>query len=257
MLIGGATPVALARHDLGALDAAAQRQAIDAQGAAAVREPFSLEHGPLFRAALSRLSADEHVLLLSAHHAVCDGWSWGVITEDLGRLYAEELGAGPTPDAPARYVDYAAWETDEAAGPAMQAHVDYWLARFSGGTLPVLELPLDHARPAVRTFRSKRIDHLLERDLVDALRKLGAGSGTSLFAAMLGGFAALLHRLTEQDDLVVGIPAAGQMASDMPTLVGHCVNLLPCASRSTPSCRSRRWCANPAPCCWTPSSTRR
>ena len=227
LLIGGATPVALARHDLGALDAAAQRQAIDAQGAAAVREPFSLEHGPLFRAALSRLSADEHVLLLSAHHAVCDGWSWGVITEDLGRLYAEELGAGPTPDAPARYVDYAAWETDEAAGPAMQAHVDYWLARFSGGTLPVLELPLDHARPAVRTFRSKRIDHLLERDLVDALRKLGAASGTSLFAAMLGGFAALLHRLTEQDDLVVGIPAAGQMASDMPTLVGHCVNLLP------------------------------
>jgi len=109
----------------------------------------------------------------------------------------------------------------------MQAHVDYWVARFAGGSPPVLELPLDHPRGTLRTFASRRVDHVLERPLVDALRKFGAAHGTSLYAVMLGGFTALLHRLTEQEDVVVGIAAAGQLASEMHELVGHCVNLLP------------------------------
>ncbi|RZI93000.1 MAG: non-ribosomal peptide synthetase, partial [Variovorax sp.] len=227
MLIGEPTALALTEHDLRHLAPDAQQQALENAGKDAVLAPFALEEGPLFRAALYRLGGADHVLLMTAHHAVCDGWSWGVISEELGQLYAEQIGEGPGLDAPARYADYAAWETAESSGPTMQGNVDYWLSQFTGSTLPVLDLPLDHPRAAVRTFRSLRIDRVLDRELVDALRKLGGASGTSLFATLFGGFAALLHRLTEQEDLVIGIAAAGQMASDMPGLVGHCVNLLP------------------------------
>lgn len=227
LLIGEAKPVDLSEHDLCGLDPAAQKHRLEDEGLAAVLQPFELEKGPLFRASLFQLSAVEHVLIMTAHHAVCDGWSWGVISQDLGLLYAEQIGAGPSLEAPARYSDYAAWEAQEAASPEMQGHVDYWLSRFTGGSLPVLELPLDHPRPAVRTFNSRRVDHVLHQDLIDSLRKVGAASGASLFATMFSAFAATLHRLTAQDDLVIGIAAAGQMPSDMPTLVGHCVNTLP------------------------------
>ncbi|HEY2256914.1 MAG TPA: amino acid adenylation domain-containing protein, partial [Variovorax sp.] len=227
LLIGGAAPVDLARHDLRQLDPAAQHKRLADDGVATVLAPFALEKGPLFRAALYQLSASEHLLSMSAHHAVCDGWSWGVVARELGQLYSEQIGAGPALEAAPQYSDYAAWEAAEAAGPDMQAHTDYWLARFAGGSLPVLELPLDRPRPAVRTFHSRRVDHLLPQALIEGLRKVGASSGSSLFATLFGGFAATLNRLTGQDDLVIGIAAAGQMPSDMPGLVGHCVNTLP------------------------------
>ncbi|AMM24059.1 non-ribosomal peptide synthetase [Variovorax sp. PAMC 28711] len=227
LLIGEPVPLQLMERDLRPLDAKAQKRALAAEEAASVREPFALEVGPLFRAALYQLSPVEFHLLMTAHHAICDGWSWGVVADDLGQLYAEQIGAGPALDAAPSYADYVAWEQQEANGATMQAHVDYWLSRFSGSSLPVLELPLDRARPTVRTFSSARIDHVLDRSLVDALRKTGAAQGASLYAALFSGFAAMLHRLTAQDDLVIGIAAAGQMASNMPALVGHCVNLLP------------------------------
>lgn len=227
LLIGEPAPVALVEHDLGTLDPAAQKRRLEDDGVAVVLERFDLEHGPLFRAALYRLSPIDHVLVLSAHHAICDGWSWGVISQDLGALYAEQTGAGPALEPAAQYSDYAAWEVQEANSPEMDAHIGYWLARYAGGSLPVLELPLDRPRPPVRTFNAYRIDQVLDQDLIEGLRKFGAKTGTSLFATMFSAFAAMLHRLTAQDDLVVGIAAAGQMPSDMPSLVGHCVNLLP------------------------------
>ena len=227
LLIGEPAPIALVEHDLGMFDPAAQKRRLEDDGVAVVLERFNLEQGPLFRAALYRLSPIDHVLVLSAHHAICDGWSWGVISQDLGALYAEQIGAGPALEPAAQYSDYAAWEVQEANSPEMDAHIGYWLSRYSGGSLPVLELPLDRPRPPVRTFNAYRIDQVLDQGLIDGLRKFGAGAGTSLFATMFSAFAAMLHRLTAQDDLVVGIAAAGQMPSDMPSLVGHCVNLLP------------------------------
>ncbi len=227
LVIGEAQPLALLQQDLSTLDEAQRQRALAEACAAAVRTPFPLAQGPLFRAALYKLAPTEHELVMTAHHAICDGWSWGVIGEELPKLYAEQLGRGPALAPASRYSDYAAWEAAEAAGPDMQGHVDYWLARFAGSNLPVLELPLDRPRPAVRTFTSRRVDQLLDPALMEGLRRIGSASGTSLFATMFSGFAALLHRLTEQDDVVIGIAAAGQLASDMPQLVGHCVNLLP------------------------------
>lgn len=227
MLVGQAPAEAMSMMDLTKLDPQSREQVLASAHNAAVCTPFSLEHGPLFRAVLYRLGEDEHELVMSAHHVVCDGWSWAVITEQLGHLYAEQIGQGLRLKAAPSYADFAAAEAAEAAQPDMQQHVDYWLERFSGGTPPVLELPLDHPRPAVRTFTSLRTERTLDRRLVTAMRSVSTKAGTSLFAGLLGAFVATLHRLTGQDDIVVGIPASGQLARDMPGLVGHCVNLLP------------------------------
>ena len=227
LFIAAAQPFALQRIDMSKSDAAGQARLLAAAFETAVCERFILEQGPLFRARLYCIGPEDHTLLISAHHAVCDGWSWSVIWVELGALYALELGLGSSLEPAPRYADYAQWEANEMAGPGMQPHVDYWLERFAGGSVPMLELPLDRPRPQTRTFRSRRMDGLLDAQLIGAVRKLAAGSGASLYAALFGAFAGLLHRLTEQEDLVVGIAAAGQLASEMPRLVGHCVNLLP------------------------------
>ncbi|MBT9597540.1 MAG: amino acid adenylation domain-containing protein [Vitreoscilla sp.] len=212
--------------DLRAMAPADSRQAMDRAAAQAVEKRFDLARGPLFRAALYRLADDEHALLLTAHHIVCDGWSWGVISHDLGALYTELLGMAPEPDPAPSYGDYVEWEAREAASPAMRDHERYWTAQFSG-SLPVLDLPADRPRPALRGFQSLRIDHVLDEALVASVRKAGAKAGASLFATLFAGFGALLARLTAQDDLVIGVPSAGQAASGLTGLVGHCVNLLP------------------------------
>jgi hypothetical protein len=223
--VPGAAPLPL--HDLSGLNGAARNEALAQAHAAAVDTPFDLEQGPLFRAALYRLAPAQHVLLMTAHHSVCDGWSWGVIADELGLLYAEQRGQGPALDAAPSYADYAQWERAEAATPMAQTQLAYWLGQYPGSTLPALELPLDRPRAARRGFDARRIDVLLPTPLVEAARQLGTRAGVSLFATLFSVFAALMHRLSQQDDLVVGVPAAGQAASGMPKLVGHCVNLLP------------------------------
>ena len=192
----------------------------------AVETVFDLERGPLLRAALYQLAPDDHALLLTAHHIVCDGWSWGVIAMDLGALYAEQIGVAPGPLDCAGYSDYVRWETEQGASEAMREHERYWLQQYRG-SLPVLDLPTDRARPAMRGFASRRLDHELDAALVADLRGLAARSGVSLFACLLGSFGLLMSRLGGQDDVVVGVPAAGQASSGLTGLVGHCVNLLP------------------------------
>jgi amino acid adenylation domain-containing protein len=217
----------LVQKDLSGLEPEARAQALRDAHDDAVCTPFSLEHGPLFRAVLYRLGDAEHELVMSAHHVVCDGWSWAVITEQLGHLYAEETGIGLKLKAAPLFADFAAEEAAAAASPDMQPHIDYWLGRFSGNALPVLDLPLDRPRPAVRTFNSHRAERLLDKRLVAALRVTSTKAGVSLFTGLLSGFVATLHRLSGQEDIVVGIPTSGQLAHDVPGLVGHCVNLLP------------------------------
>jgi len=227
LVIGDAVPLDLTEIDLSQRDAAAQERLLAEERETALRERFPLETGPLIRAALYRLSAVEHVLLLTAHHAVCDGWSWGVVVDELGRLYAHRTGEGPALPPALPCSAYAAWEAQEAARPVLPVHTDDGLARAAADSLPTLELPLDHHRPTGRSCAFGSVDRLLDHELESALRKLGARSGHSLVATLLAGFAALLHRLTGQQDLAIGVAAAGQLASGMPGLVGHCARLLP------------------------------
>lgn len=195
-----------------------------------VTTPFDLEHGPLMRAELFRLAADRHLLTLSAHHIVCDGWSFGVVVNDLATLYAQRISGGPSPADAGAFSDFAMAEAEHASGMTARDDEAYWLSRFAGSP-PALDLPTDRPRPRRRSFTSRREDRMLDATDVAAIKRLGASHGASFYATLLAGFSVLLRRLSGQDDLVIGIPSAGQAAEGHATLVGHCVNVLPLRAR--------------------------
>jgi amino acid adenylation domain-containing protein len=197
----------------------------------AVTTPFNLEQGPLFLAQLIRLQPTEHILILTGHHIVVDGWSWGVMMPELGQFYSAAC-AGETVelDEADPFSDYAALLIAEAESEETQATEAYWLQQFAD-QIPVLDFPTDRARPPQRTFDSAREDYVLSAELVSRLKQLGTEFGCSFMTTVLSGFEVFLHRLTGQSDLVVGVPTAGQAAAGQYHLVGHAVNLLPLRSR--------------------------
>ncbi|MDR7098650.1 amino acid adenylation domain-containing protein [Lysobacter niabensis] len=213
--------------DLAHLGDAARDEAVAAHVRSTVETQFSLSTDPLLRAELLRLGDQDHLLLLTNHHVICDGWSWWVLVQELGVLYGKHRGLSTEPlGAPASFAEYALNESEQASDATHVADEAYWLSRFEGAA-PVLELPTDRQRPALRSFASAREDHVLDADLLTALRKLGARRGVSMFATLLAGFSGLLARLSGQSDIVVAIPSAGQPAASSDSLVGHCVNALP------------------------------
>ncbi|KAM3097683.1 non-ribosomal peptide synthetase [Phormidesmis sp. 146-12] len=192
-----------------------------------VEQPFDLEHGPLFRAQILKLQSQEHLILVTAHHIICDGWSWAVLMPDLGKLYsALKQGIAPDLDPADSLSHYALTLEAEANSPDVIESQNYWLKQFSD-SVPVLDLPTDRPRPALRTFESDRVDWQLSPQVVSGLKQLGTQLGCSFMSTMLTGFEVWLHRLTGQSDVVVGVLAAGQAATGLYNLVGHCVNLLP------------------------------
>jgi amino acid adenylation domain-containing protein len=199
-----------------------------------VRTPFDLKRGPLFRPILIRRGAEDHELVFTAHHIVCDGWSAGVLWGELPELYRAASTGSPASLPPAdRFSSYAAEEQMGLHGAEAAETERYWLEHL-GKSPAVLDLPTDFLRPSERALDAARIDHLLDRALVDDLRQTGRRYGASLVAIMLAAFDALLFRITGQSDFVVGVPAAGQAALGMHSLVGHCVNTLPIRLRFDP-----------------------
>ncbi|OOG53856.1 hypothetical protein B0E47_11665 [Rhodanobacter sp. B05] len=219
--------LAMPETDLAPLAPAGRAAALDARLRHAVETPFDLEHGPLFRAELVACAGDDHVLILTAHHIVCDGWSWWVIVRELAALYAERTGVAPAPlPAADSFADFALLQ---ARGSEQHAHIEdeaYWRSCYAD-SIPVLDLPADHPRPALRTFASGRVDHVFEVALMSAIRSAGAQHGASVFATLLGSFAATLARIAGHAEVVIGIPAAAQAIDGHDHLVGHGVNLLP------------------------------
>ncbi|HET9576179.1 MAG TPA: amino acid adenylation domain-containing protein [Usitatibacter sp.] len=227
ILIAASMPIEVPCIDLSGIAADEREARLAAASARAVQTPFELERGPLLRAQLFRLAPDDHVLILTAHHIVCDGWSFGVIVHDLACLYARRVDPADAPCEPAaRFSDYVVAQCDRALSAEHAQDERFWLSRFDG-VPPVLDLPTDRPRPAVRTFASRREDFVLDTELVASVRRAGAKQGASFFATLLAGFAALMHRLSGAQDMVIGIPSAGQATEGFATLVGHCVNLLP------------------------------
>ncbi len=196
-------------------------------------EPFDLERGPLLRAALLRLHDREWVLVLTTHHLICDGLSLDVLLSELMSLYSGRVGGTvSTLPAPMPFSKYAAWLRDRRQGPDGAATDAWWRQRFRDG-VPILELPLDAPRPPVLGARGERVSLTLAAESMAALRRVGAARGATPFVTLLACFQLLLHRLSRQSRLVVGVPLAGQARTGNGCLVGHCVNLVPVLSDLT------------------------
>lgn len=192
----------------------------------AVKSPFDLERGPLFRVHIVRISDNDHLLILAAHHIICDGWSYTVLLRELGILYrAIHAGTKPELEPPDSFCSYSLAMSTREQTPEFEIDEKFWLEIFSR-PFSLLDIPLDAPRPKRKTYSSLREDYLLPSDLVQAVKKAGAKQGCSFFVTMLGAFNVLLHRLSGQDEIVLGIPTAGQSAAAKYNLVGHCVNTL-------------------------------
>ncbi|MDA9420846.1 peptide synthetase, partial [Bradyrhizobium sp. CCBAU 53380] len=190
------------------------------------RTPFDLARGPLIRGHLVRMSDEEHVFLLTQHHIVSDGWSMGVLLRELSQLYrASEAGQDdPLPPLAIQYPDYAAWQRQWLSGERLQKQAQYWRSALAGTTR--LVLPTDRARPAQQSFAAATVPIVIDADLTRELRRLSLQHGTTLFMIVLAAWAAVLSRLSGQDDLVIGVPSANRGHREIEELIGFFVNTL-------------------------------
>ena len=194
---------------------------------------FDLERGPLVHFGLAQLEDEYHLLVLTLHHIITDGWSNGVLLHDIGVLYTAECQGKEDLLPPVMgFSDYVELQRREQQGPEMQAAQEYWLDQFSAA-VPPLELPADRRRPPLQTYAGARQRVVIDSSLLKQLRATSAKQGSTLFVTLLAAFQLLLHRLSGQDDLVVGISAAGQPHAGDNGLVGYCTNLLSLRSRLT------------------------
>ncbi|HEX5379570.1 MAG TPA: amino acid adenylation domain-containing protein, partial [Phenylobacterium sp.] len=192
-----------------------------------VTTPFDLVNGPLVRCQVIRLRDDEHFVMLCVHHVIADGWSCGVLLRDLGELYAaRKAGRAPALEAAQQLGDFVGFMGQPEQREARAEARDYWLKLY-GDALPRVELPSDRPRPKRRDYSARRFEIHLDPEVVAGLRRAAKESGTTLFASLMGGFAAYLTRLTGITDNPIGFSAAGQPLMGGKGLVGHCVNFLP------------------------------
>ncbi|MFD0798522.1 amino acid adenylation domain-containing protein [Maribacter chungangensis] len=192
---------------------------------------FDLVRGPLLKVGLLKLSKLKHQLIITAHHIICDGWSMGIILQDIGSLYSAHVkGVTPSLPQPETFSSYADEQQEFIKNEEFKTTQNYWLKQYEA-SVPTVNLPTDFPRPEIRTFKSNRLDFPIDLELVAELKKVGIQSGSSLVATMMTAFEIFLYFQTGQDDLVLGLPAAGQSISGKSQLVGHCVNLLPLRSK--------------------------
>lgn len=195
------------------------------------RLPFDLSQGPLIKALLVRLSEQEHILLVTTHHIVTDGWSVGIFQRELSELYQMFAAGKPAqlPELPIQYSDYSDWQRRWLAGELYESQLSYWKKQFA--TMPqVLELPTDHPRPNVQAYRAFRGAHhtiCLPRQLTTALKTLSQNQGVTLFMTLLAAYEVLLHRYTGEEDIVIGTPIAGRQMPETDGLIGLFINTLP------------------------------
>ena len=190
------------------------------------RTPFNLVEGPAVRAHLVKIAARDHAFMLTAHHIVCDGWSINILVSELTELYAQ-LCRGEAPTLPPALA-FSTFARNQSARDAKElaATEQYWLNEFRAPA-PLLDLPTDRARPAVKSFSGASYCRRIDAELYRALKKAGARQRSTLFVTLLAAFQALMGRLANQTQVVVGVPTAGQSLLEDQILVGHCVNFLP------------------------------
>ncbi len=213
--------------DLAMLDEAEREREAGRRAAADAARPFDLAAGPLFRAGLLRLGGEDHVLLLCMHHVVGDAWSLDVLFRELAALYGAYVGGEPSPlpEPPVQYGDFAVWQREQLRGEGLERQLAWWRERLAGAPA-LLELPTDHPRPAVQTYRGSYERMELPAGLLARLTALGRGEGATLFMTLLGAWQVLLSRYGGGDDVVVGSPIAGRTRREVEELIGLFLNTL-------------------------------
>ncbi|HXQ69287.1 MAG TPA: amino acid adenylation domain-containing protein, partial [Pyrinomonadaceae bacterium] len=188
---------------------------------------FDLERAPLLRVCLLRLSAEEHVLLFTVHHIISDGWSMGVLVREVVALYETFAGGTdvPLPELTVQYADYAVWQREWLQGSVLEEQMSYWRQLLAGAPT-VLELPTDRPRPGMQSFAGTLHHFELSRELSEQLNALSRREGVTLFMTLLAAYQTLLHRYTNQTDIVVGTPIANRARGETEALIGFFVNML-------------------------------
>ncbi|MBJ9978441.1 amino acid adenylation domain-containing protein [Pseudomonas sp. S75] len=210
--------------------------AIKARVEAHLQQPFDLEHGPLLRVRLLALGAEEHVLVLGMHHIVSDGWSMPILVDELIRLYQAECQgvAAALEPLPIQYADYALWQRDWMQAGEQERQLGYWRERLAGEQ-PVLELPTDHPRPQVQSFKGARLPITLDSALAQDLKALARQQGVTLFMLLLAAFQTVLHRYSGQAEIRVGVPVANRSRAETQGLIGFFVNTQVLDARFAPT----------------------
>jgi amino acid adenylation domain-containing protein len=213
--------------DLRAIDEAERHSRVEAQKYEALHQPFDLRTGPLIRGRLLRLTADEHLLLVTMHHIVSDGWSMGVFFAELAALYASHQSGRQDPLQPLaiQYADYAQWQRAWLHGEERDRQLNYWRTHLIGAP-PALALPTDRPRPAVQSFRGGNVPVVLDAALSADLKNLAQRHEMTLFMVLYAGWAILLSRLSGQDEVVIGTPVANRRQRELEPLIGFFVNTL-------------------------------
>ncbi|MBI2230714.1 MAG: amino acid adenylation domain-containing protein, partial [Deltaproteobacteria bacterium] len=190
------------------------------------RRSFDLSRGPLFRTRLLQVGEDDHVLLMTLHHIVSDGWSMGVMHHELAVLYQAFSNSQPSalPDLPIQYADYAVWQREWLKGEELERQISYWKKQLEG--ISPLQLPTDRPRPPLQTHRGAWQSLSLSQELTEKLKSLSRKEGVTLYMTLLAAFQTLLHRYSGQEDIVVGSPIAGRNRSEIEGMVGFFVNTL-------------------------------
>ena len=220
-------PLHVSVEDLSGLDPDAREAEALARAAREARRPFDLAHAPLLRVSVLKLAEQEHVAVLTTHHIISDGWSMGVLLSEVAALYSayRQGQTSPLGELPIQYADFAAWQRGWLQGEVLEEQLAYW-RRSLAGAPPVLELPTDHPRPPVQSYRGAAQPFSLPAGLSASLLELSRREGVTLFMTLLAAFQVLLARYTGQEDVVVGTPVAGRNRAELEGLIGFFLNTL-------------------------------
>ncbi|MBD2360526.1 TauD/TfdA family dioxygenase [Anabaena minutissima FACHB-250] len=214
--------------DLQALEASEQATQVQKLATEEELTPFDLSCCPLVRVKLLRLSQTEQILLLTMHHIISDGWSMGVLVQELATLY-EAFCTGktnPLPPLPIQYADFAVWQKQWLQGEVLEAQLTYWKQQLLGGNLPNLKLPIQRPQPTVPSYKGATYNFELPEDLSQEILELSRQENVTLFMTLLAGLQTLLYRYTNLDDIVVGTDIANRTQSKTELLIGFFINLL-------------------------------
>ena len=201
---------------------------------------FDLQQGPLVRVRLLLLAADDHILIVNAHHIIFDGWSFNLFYRELSELYKafRQGQTSPLKPLPIQYADFAHWQQQQANSKAFQTQLDYWVKHLEGAP-HVLELPIDYPRPAIQGHSGALISQYLPKALLVKLKQLSQQEDATLFMTLLAGFKILCYQLTQQERITIGSPIAGRNRAEVESLMGFFVTnlLLHTDLSGNPSCR--------------------